>query len=213
MGLTMGDESLRVTDGERGLRALLLRVRGLDDQATVRFRQLDENTVDCFATTPFSVLASRRVRGSVSRDGACVGVVETLAALEEGASDVGPPRDAAWPGALPPATGFTLVDDVPVTVARELADQGRALARQFSGPLGPPKSLLDQTVITTEKAELKAHVPMRMIFTCTSLGLIPGAAVPLDVPRHMRVSTLGKWVRLDAPFGSAYYAASGLTLL
>ena len=33
-------DHLTITSGESGLRALLLRARGLDEQATVRFRQL-----------------------------------------------------------------------------------------------------------------------------------------------------------------------------
>lgn len=45
---------------------------------------------------------------------------------------------------------------------------------------------------------------MRMIFACTSLGLIPGFEAPAEIPRHLRVSTSGSWVRLDAPFGSVY---------
>ena len=49
---------------------------------------------------------------------------------------------------------------------------------------------------------------MRMIFACTALGLIPGFAAPIDVPRHLRVSTVGRWVRVDAPFGSVYRSTS-----
>ena len=52
---------------------------------------------------------------------------------------------------------------------------------------------------------------MRMIFTCTALGLIPGFAAPIDVPRHLRIATAGRWVRMDAPFGSVYHS-TGLGL-
>ena len=34
--------------------------------------------------------------------------------------------------------------------------------------------------------------------------LIPGFEAPAEIPRHLRVSTSGSWVRLDAPFGSVY---------
>ena len=107
---------------------------------------------------------------------------------------------------------FTVRDEVPVSVARQLADKGRELARQFSGPMGPPKSLLDSTVLTADaESASPVEIPMRMIFTCTSLGFIPGFAAPIDIPRHLRVSTAGRWVRLDAPFGSVYHS-TGLGL-
>ncbi|GAB3692085.1 hypothetical protein [Corynebacterium nasicanis] len=203
----MTPESLRIVDGAPGLQALIGRASDLDASASVRFRQLGEY-VDVFVTTPFQVVASRRVQGEVSRDGAVVSVLDLLDALRTGSPSIGPARDPNWPGALPPESGFQLLDEVPVGVVRELADQGQALARQFSGPLGPPASLLDQTVLTVTGEAGTAEIPMRMIFTCTSLGLIPGFAAPLDVPRHLRVSTVGRWVRIDAPFGTVYRSTS-----
>lgn len=200
-------ESLRILDGAPGLQSLVGRATGLDASASVRFRQLD-GFVDVFVTTPFDVVASRRIEGEVSRDGAVVAATDLLDALRSGAREIGPARDPNWPGALPPAAGFSLLDEVPVTVVRELADQGQALARQFSGPLGPPASLLDQTVLTVEGEAGTAEIPMRMIFTCTSLGLIPGFAAPIDVPRHLRVSRVGRWVRIDAPYGTVYRSTS-----
>ncbi|GAB2512107.1 hypothetical protein CATRI_09985 [Corynebacterium atrinae] len=198
-------ESLRIVDGRPGLRSLIDRAVGLDASASARFRQLDGQSVDVFVTTPFQVVASRRITGSASRDGAVVAATDLLDALRDEAEDIGPARDPNWPGALPPASGFAIVDTLPVQVVRELADKGQALARQFSGPLGPPASLLDQAVITLDGT---VEVPMRMIFACTSLGLIPGFSAPIDIPRHLRVSTTGRWVRIDAPFGSVYRSTS-----
>lgn len=203
----MTPESLRIHEGAPGLQSLIGRATDLDGSASVRFRELGD-AVDVFVTTPFQVIASRRVTGTVSRDGAVVSALELLDALRAGTPTIGPARDPNWPGALPPATGFRLLDDVPVTVVRELADQGQALALQFSGPLGPPASLLDQTVLTVSGDDGVAEIPMRMIFTCTSLGLIPGFSAPIEVPRHLRVSAVGRWVRVDAPFGSVYRSTS-----
>ncbi|WKD57144.1 hypothetical protein CAPI_02900 [Corynebacterium capitovis DSM 44611] len=201
----MTTESLRVFRGAAGLSALLSRATGLDASALARFSERDDMFVDVFVTTPFECIAARRVEARASRDGAVVAAADLLAALRANASEVGRARDPNWPGALPPEGGFIQRDLVPVSVARSLADEGRSLARQFSGPLGPPASLLNQTVLTadTESAD-PVEIPMRMIFTCTSLGLIPGFDAPVDVPRHLRVSTAGRWVRLDAPFGSVY---------
>lgn len=203
-------ETLAVTDGRPGLQSLLGRAAGLDATASARLRQLDE-FVEVFVTTPFEVVASRRAKGTVGRDGAVVGAQELLDALVADRAEIGPARDPNWPGALPPMSGFTLVDNVPVTVVRQLADEGQALARQFSGPLGPPTSLLNQTVLTVSQGELEAEIPMRMIFTCINLGLIPGFAAPIEIPRHLRVSVNGRWVRVDAPFGTVY-RSTGLSL-
>ena len=201
-------ESLAVSGGGRGLAALLSRATGLQADALARFQQLDGGAVDVFVTTPFECLASRRILATPSRNHAVVAAADLLAALRSGSETVGSARDTSWPGALPPADGFTERDVVPVAVARQLADEGRNLARQFSGPAGPPKSLLDSVVLTadTESAD-PVEIPMRMIFTCTSLGLIPGFAAPDDVPRHLRVATAGRWTRIDAPFGSVYHSA------
>ena len=108
-----------------------------------------------------------------------------------------------------------LVDELPVGVVRDLADQGRALARQFSGPMGPPASLMDQTVITatSSSGDTSVEVPMRAVFACTALQLIPGASAPEEVPRQLRVSSLGRWLRIDAPFGSVYFSAGGFSLV
>ncbi|AWB84552.1 hypothetical protein [Corynebacterium liangguodongii] len=205
----MTPESLRVEAGAEGLIALVGRAVGLDASATARFAERGDDTVDVFVTTPFDCIASRRVKGSVSRDGAAVAASDLLGALQAGTSTIGAPRDPNWPGALPPRAGFVERDVVPVTVVRQLADEGRSLARQFSGPLGPPASLLNQTVLTADaESDDPVEISMRMIFTCTSLGLIPGFAAPVEVPRHLRVSTAGRWVRIDAPFGAVYHSSS-----
>ncbi|MEX3517075.1 hypothetical protein VVR26_06425 [Corynebacterium camporealensis] len=204
----MVNETLEVRGGGPGLRALLARAVGLDATASARLRQLDDDSVDIFVTTPFEVVASRRIQGTVSRDGAVVSAHTFQQALETEATslDLGPARDPSWPGALPPAQGFQLLDTLPVDVVRNLADEGQKLARQFSGPMGPPSSLLNQTVVTVSGPNQEVEIPMRMIFACTNLGLIPSFAAPLDIPRHLRVSGLSRWVRIDAPFGSVYHS-------
>lgn len=205
-------ERVTVDKGERGLAALLGRAIALDEGALARVQERDDEAIDIFVTTPFDCIASRRAAGTVSRNGAVVGARGLLTALTEGTEEVGPARDAFWPGALPPAAGFVERDVVPVSVARSLADDGRNLARQFSGPAGPPRSLLDSVVLTADAdSTAPVEIPMRMIFTCTALGLIPGFEAPAEVPRHLRVATAGRWVRLDAPFGSVY-RSSGLLI-
>lgn len=197
--------AVRIERGARGLTALLSRALALDAQASARIQEVGEGQLDVFVTTPFDAIASRRTSGSTTHPGATVSARAMLDALKAGAAEVGPARDAAWPGALPPASGFIAREEVPIGVARRLADEGRNLARQFSGPAGPPRSLLDGVVLTADAdSDAPVEIPMRMIFACTALGLIPGFEAPAEIPRHMRVSTSGSWVRLDAPFGSVY---------
>ncbi|WP_347284885.1 hypothetical protein [Corynebacterium stationis] len=217
------DEVLMLHGGGAGMVSFLTRVTGIDATAMVRLRQLTDGSdgqapvVDVFATTPFEVVAARRLQGVISRDGAVVGadtMLEALNATEFAAAssdapielNLGRPRDPSWPGALPPAVGFKLIDNLPVDVARHLSDEGQKLARQFSGPMGPPQSLMNQKVITASSEDVSVEIPMRMIFACTNLGLIPNFAAPMDVPRHLRISGLGRWVRLDAAFGSVYHS-------
>ena len=203
-------ETLVVEQGERGLRALLQRALALQDDAYARFQRVGEHDVDVFVTTPFDCVASRRVRGTVSRDGAVVPARRVLEALDTATGALGAAQDQNWPGALPPAQGFVLREEVPISTARQLADEGRNLARQFAGPLGPPVSLLDAVVITVDADDRgpKLEIPMRAVFTCTSLGLIPGFEAPVEVPRYLRVSSAGRWVRIDAPFGTVYHSKS-----
>ena len=209
----MTNETITVHDGARNLRPLATRAWGLDEQAVARMRRVNNDHVDVFFTTPFDILASRRVEAEISRDGAVV-PASVLAELPDVVVenpeevDLGPACDALWPGALPPVDNFAVLERLPVAVVRKLADDGQNLARQFSGPMGPPASLLNQTVISVENGPSKVEAPMRMIFACTSLGLIPDVSAPADIPRHLRVSVCGRWLRIDAPYGTVYRSSS-----
>ena len=126
---------VRIEQGARGLTALLSRALALDAQASARIQKVGEGQLDVFVTTPFDAIASRRTSGSTTDPGATVSARAMLDALKSGATEVGAARDTAWPGALPPASGFIAREEVPIGVARRLADEGRNLARQFSGPV------------------------------------------------------------------------------
>ncbi len=198
-------ESLSITSGASGLTALLNRAVALDPLALARF-STSSRGVDVFVSTPFGVLAARRVTGTASRNGAVVKAAQFVTDFSA------PAIDSSWNFGALPMGEFTLLDEIPATVMHQLVQQGKALARQFSGPLGPPASLMDQTIITVSGAAGQAEIPMRMVFAMASLGLIPDFAAPASVPRYLRVSTVGNWVRIDAPFGSVYRNA-GSSLL
>ncbi|MCS4492484.1 hypothetical protein [Corynebacterium sp. ES2715-CONJ3] len=196
------DISLVVTGGLGGLRSLIERAILFDEHTFVRLQQV-ESGVEAFVPTGFGVLISRRVSGSISRSGA------VLRAADLFGQGPYPTHDASWSaGALPRVEDFQLIDEIPAAAVYQLATQGSALARQFSGPLGPPQSLMNQTVITVSNAHTQVEIPMRMIFALQAFGLIPTDSAPIDIPRHLRVSGLGVWIRVDAPYGSAYYTSA-----
>ena len=98
----------------------------------------------------------------------------------------------------------TALDSLSPEFGLGAAEAGAAASIAEIVRMGPPPSLLNQTVVTVEGNGQTVEIPMRMIFACTNLGLIPGFSASMDIPRHLRVSSLGRWVRLDAPFGSIY---------
>ena len=218
-------ETLTITGGASGLCALLQRATGINDMSVVRIIAIDPGegnatggmALDAFVTTPFQVLASRRVTGTVSRDGAVFSASRLLDALGGTGGDGDDPVielstcDASWPGAVPRHGAWQEIDTLPATVVADLSQQGKALARQFSGPMGPPASLMDQNVLTVAGNGCQTTIPMRVIFALTNLGLVPGNAAPVSIPRQIRVATAGNWQRVDAAFGSVYrYTAAGV---
>lgn len=194
--------NLRITKGAAGLRVMLRHALALDSQALIRFRLLESGMADALIATPFQTLIGRRAGIDISADGAVLSAQDVKAIIESNAQGSAYPQDALWPGALPPATGFELVEELPVAVVADLADKGRDVARQFAGPMGPPKSLLDQSVIRINDS---IDIPMRMIFSATSYGFIPSDAVDISVPRILKLNQCAHWLRLDSAFGSVYY--------
>ncbi len=91
-----------------------------------------------------------------------------------------PASGALWQGELPPDDGWSRVDDVPAAELDGLTERGLALARENAGPLGPPASLLDQTVLTvTAAAGPAVRVPLRCLFALSGMGFL-GAEADAD---------------------------------
>lgn len=214
---------LNITAGERGILALIRRAMRIDANAYARITQRQPNTLEVFATTPFSVYAARRAAGTASEHDAvypAAALLEGNAGADNGEAphggatpgasiclrrgiDAAPAGPLAWPGPLPPADGYEHLETIPGAAVTQLADSGKQLARQFSSALGPPRSLLDSTVIECTDGEKRASIPMRAVFALNAFRFVPPA--PED-PAHGRliVSSVGRWVRLDAFYGSVY---------
>jgi hypothetical protein len=183
---------------ERGdIGAFVARVVRLDQAALVRL-QGGGDTVTAWASTPFDVLATRTVHGALEPADVTVPAAALLTALTvERAETVDPGAGGLWQGELPPAEGWQPVDDVPAAELDALTERGLAVARENAGPLGPPASLLDQTVLTVSAGARPAvKVPLRCLFALSGMGFLgeEGPAV--------RVSATGTWMRLDARYGA-----------
>ena len=227
-------ETLALPGGARGpaarnLRALTQRVVALDDSALLRVRPRDDaDRSDVWATTPFGPVGVRVIEARPSRPDMAVRAATVLSALSAAAEapdagddaelmlHCGGAADASWPGMLPPTGGYATVEVVPAAVLRDLEARARGVAREESGPMGLPTSLLDQEVLTV-RADVAgasggpgtAAVTMREVFALCRLGFIP-ADPPADEP--VRVSVRGRHLRIDGRFGSVV-ASSGIGVL
>lgn len=183
------------------LGAFVARAVRLDGGAMVRLRGGGDR-LDAWLQTPFDALATRSVLGSVEPEDLTVAGPDLLAALAVvggTAVDPGSPQDLQWRSALPPEPGWQEVDEVPVEVLANLAEQGADVARDNPGPRGtPPTSLLDQEVITVSGGGFEVPVPLRCLFALSGMGFVGGR------PAHemVRVSATDAWLRLDARYGA-----------
>ena len=172
----------------------------LDPTALVRLRAGGGGRVTAWITTPFDVLATRSVPGSLDPDDVTAPATALLTALSvERAAAVDPGVGGLWQGLLPPDEGWAAVDEVPGPELEALTERGLALARENAGPLGPPASLLDQTVLTvTGPSGPPVRVPLRCLFALSGMGFV-GATDPVEA---VRVSATSSWLRLDARYGA-----------
>jgi hypothetical protein len=195
---------LRIPDaGDRDtLGAFVARAVRLDGQTSVRLRQREDGVVEAWTATPFEVLATRAVAGTVTPSDITVSGNELLAALTVVGGpvmDPGPARDLMWHAELPAPGRWQLVDELPVAVVSDLADRGVTLARDNAGPHGtPPASLMDQAVLTVTGGELEVKVQLRCLFALSGMGFLD-SSIAGDV---VRVTATNSWLRLDARYGA-----------
>lgn len=176
-----------------------------------------------WATTPFGPMACRTMSVTPGRDDMIVRADAVSAATGDARSvpqldaavpmtlDCGAPADSSWPGRLPVDGGWTVLEAVPAAVFRDLEAQARGVAKEESGPMGLPTSLLDQKVLTVRGTGTSdgADISMREVFALCAMGFIP---VEPAADEHVRVSVKGRWRRLDGRFGSVY-ASEGFGVL
>ena len=195
---------LRIPDpaDRETLGAFVARAVRLDGMTAVRLRQRGDGVVEAWTATPFDVLATRAVAGSITPGDVTVSGNELLATLTVAGGermDPGPARDLLWHGELPPSGRWRFVDELPAAVVSDLADRGVTLARDNAGPHGtPPASLMDQAVLTVTGSELEVKVQMRCLFALSGMGFLD-SGVADDI---VRVTATDSWLRLDARYGA-----------
>lgn len=200
--LTLADAAER-----EDLGAFTARVVRLDQTALVRLLGRGDK-VTAWAATPFDVLATRSVRGSCEPAELTVSAQSLLTSLavERGATVDPGPAVGLWGAEVPPDEGWGVVDTVPAAELERLTERGLALARENAGPLGPPASLLDQTVLTVDNgAGPPVRIPMRCLFALSGMGFLGGADTGAESAGDqpvVRVSATGSWLRIDARFGA-----------
>ncbi|MBV7281859.1 hypothetical protein KR227_05460 [Corynebacterium sp. TAE3-ERU30] len=204
---------VQLSSGQQGILALITRALALDSDAHIRIARRSGG-LECFVHTPFSVLAGRRAEGTIASDGAVYRAQDLLTSEGTGLDPQPSPAPGgalSWPGALPPEDGWELIESIPGAAVRQLVDAGRGLAKQFSTTMGPPVSLLNSTVISCSAGEITVEVPMRAVFALNAFGFIP---TDTSEPSHNRllVSRSGRWVRIDAYYGSVWYRAGAESL-
>jgi hypothetical protein len=120
----------------------------------------------------------------------------------------GPP----WTGMLPPRTGWTHLASVPIPgLVREVAEAvGRFRAGTESLPADQrTRRVLDRLAEDVWSRPLSGvpatHLPLRAAHAAASLGFL-GA---VDAGTEAKASSVGGWLRLDAPYGSVFVRKPG----
>lgn len=175
----------------------------LDPGATVRLCAAD-GRVTAWATTPFDVLATRSVPGTLEPDDAAVTAVALLTALSVARDEVVDPGPGApWRAPLPPPEAWGLVHPVPAAELVAITDRALERARGIAGPHGPPPELLDEAAFTigggVSAGERPVRVPLRCLFALSGLGLLGAGEGPDET---VGVSAVRGWLRLDARHGA-----------
>lgn len=227
--------ALQLVDG-RGfadLAGYLVRLLRYDRAAVVHLRA-DGLVLGTFGRVPFGggtsgVIALRTSELAVpARLDATVSAGQLLDALHKGGEGVGegpshagaiaviplppPVTGPPWTAMLPPRTGWTQLASLSIAgLVREVADAvGRFRAQTESlAPDQRTRPVLDGIAEEVWSKALTGvphtHLPLRAAHAAASLGFLGS----VDAGTEAKVSSVGGWLRLDAPYGSVSVRKSG----
>ena len=189
---------------------LLIRMLRLDAVGLVRLQQVGEN-VSLWAQ-PLGVVVRREIRARMTVGDRTVSAAELLTAVTAdtaGAVALPAPRDEAWRVTLPPRSGWSVLDSVPVQVIRDLADSAGRVVRAATDPVGAGESLLDQETLRVSQGGDVVVVPLRVVAVLNRMGFVGAEGHSADV---VRVACTPAWTRLAARHGTVYQRRGGLRL-
>jgi hypothetical protein len=194
--------------------AFLARLARLDTAMPVRLRRSGADPaggVELWAMLPWDVLVTRTVRGAGCGD-VTVAAGALLAELTRGGPSLPPARDADWRWPLPPGPG-QVVETVPASRLRRIGAAAAGTLREAAetGVAGKPvgqralrDALLDHVAITVTVDEgAPVQVPQRLIQAVLQMGFLGGPDAG-EEPIPVRVRTIGGWIGLGAPYGTAW---------
>lgn len=230
------------------------RLLAMDSGAFVRLRPLPGG-LDLFFSTPLGCVVTQRLPNAVvfdevpgeetplEEDTAVVmasqlkaGLTAALASGDHTESTIGEKgtvvhagarSDLLWRGALPPLSGYHLVDWVPAGVVRDAHREMGEEQEVSGGPAGIAWSLLEQDVIEVsadDDSSLVVNLTGRMIAALGAAGVVnePSAQLRARAERLaadngnpkrdvdvVRVSAVGSWIRVDGLFGTLYAPRPG----
>jgi hypothetical protein len=198
------------------LAAFLSRALRLDPAAVVRLRA-GPGATTAYVRLPFGVLVSRSASTEEAPADVTVGGAALLAAVEAAGPDAAAvlpsQQDAAWRGQLPPAAGWQQLDRVPVDVVARLVQAGAATLKSMgTRRTAASESLLDHEALTVAGAGRTVVLPLRVLSAVWRMGFLGGNALG-TAEETVLVSASGNWVRLAAPYGSAYHQATAALLV
>lgn len=189
---------------------LLVRLIRLDAAGVVRLQHAG-NHVTLWAQ-PLGVVVRREVRARLGVADRTVSAAELLAAVDDpagGSVRLPLPNERAWRVSLPPRTGWSILDEVPVEVLQKLADNAGRLVRAAEDPAAAGESLLDQEAVRVSRGAEEVVLPMRVVTVLNRMGFLGPHGQLADV---VRVACTPTWTRVAARHGTAYERRSGLTL-
>jgi len=206
--------------------AFLARVLSQDPAALVRLRAAGTR-LTLLSWLPYDVLVSRTVAAAApapERD-AVVAAASLLEQLDEArrtrslAVPVPAGRELSWRGALPPVTGWRVLDTLPPAavhaVVRAGVDTFRRVATSRAAATAAGEQLLayDAVVVDDDDEGAAVGVPLRALHAAVRMNFLPPpddapparpASGPVLTEAGVAVSVRPGWLAVHAPYGSSY---------
>ena len=200
--------ALAEIQGAEDLAVFAHRLAFSDSEAVVRVVARGTR-VGCFAGTPFDVLVMRAARLREPAQADEVVEAGTLAAraasAHNGIVELPPAVPALrWTGPLPPVSGWAAVTTIGLWEGRELVADGIEEFRTRVASVAEAdrsQAALESIAADVWEREVVPGLRVRLLHAAESYGLL-GPRDVSDADQRIGVRAVGRWTRVDAPFGT-----------